>query len=351
MKNFKQHLLFFFLCVCCTESRNIFNTTEKIFYNFDKEISLHAKVVGFDSIVTAPLSIFYIDSFLLFRHHTGDFFFSLYNLQTNKLVGRFLQRGRGPNEFISLSYWEEHILYNGERWLYMSDINLRSVIRFNLTNYLRSDDIDIVTLNQYNDLQMKTHVINDSTFLAYMFTQSNNGVRVFYRKYFSTSDQQEEINLTVKNVGDYDEFDKLGGVVRIREDKKKMVMAAIFMNRVHIFDLEEEKNNITLTPNDHRDISLSELARQSPLQTTIYYADVRTTQDYIFALFHNQLLGEWQRKPKNMEIHVFDWNGLPLYRLQIDEYLASFCVDPLEKIMYAFDYEENIYQYDLSKIL
>lgn len=350
MKTFFKHLAFALLCISCTKNQTIFNAKNIVFDNFEKELSLRAKMFEFDSLVMAPLGIRHIDSFLLFKHHTGQYFFSIYNLHTNKFIGRFLQNGRGPNEFTNLAYWDEDILLNNERWLYMSDINLKKTIKFNLTNYLKTGGIHIETLNQHKDLQMKTHIINDSTFLAYMFTQNRNDVRVFYRKYFSTSDKQEEVNLTVKNINDFDEFNKLGGPEQIREDKKKMAKAMTFLNLIYIFDLEEPKNNLTLSPKGQRHVSLRELVQTGSRQNTMFYLDVRTTQEYIFALFLNQILEEWQRKPIDIEIHVFDWNGTPLYKLHIDEHLVNFCIDPVEKVMYAFDHEENIYQYDLSQI-
>ena len=351
MKKIK-YLLFPLLCICCIENRNIFNATEKVFDHFNEEYYLQAKAINFDSIVMKPRGIFHIDSFLIFGLGRGHpHFYSIYNLQTNSFVGAFLQRGRGPNEFLSLNYWNNHSLQNNQRWLYLSAINEKQVIKFNLSDFLQSGSINIEILNQYKDLQMNTHILNDSTFLAYMFTQNNKDFRVFYRKYYSTSDKREEINLTKKNVRNYEEFNLLWAAEHIRQDGKKMAMAMSNMNRVHIFNLEEPTNNITLTPKGQKHILLSDLSQQS-FHATVYYSAVKTTQDYIFALFHNQFFVDWQHcQSKKVEIHVFNWNGLPIYKLHIDECLSNFCIDPGKKIMYAYDHEENIYQYDLSKIL
>ena len=351
MKNSWKCILLFLLCTNCIEDRNIFNTKEVVFDNFKHELSLNAKAINFDTIVMAPINIFFIDNFLLFKHHEGPFFFSLYNLQSNKFVGRFIQRGRGPNEFNNLSYMDEYTLQDNERWLYMSDNNLKHIIKFNLSYYLQSGHTQVELLHQYDDKQIgRTHIINDSTFLAYMFAQNKYGLRVFYRRY-STSGMQEEMNFTTNNIKNFDEFDKLWGAEQLHQDKSMMVRAMTRMNLIHIINLSNPKSNITLTPKGQRHISLEELVQQPPTHTTVYYSCVKTTQNYIFALFHNQLLGEWQRKPQKVEIHVFDWNGCPLFKLHINEYLDSFCIDPTEKIMYAFDYDENVYQYDLSEIL
>jgi len=342
---------FSLLCTCCTINQNIFNTKEIVFDNFEREIPISGTVVNLDTIVMAPIGIYQVDSFLIFNHITGDYFFSLYNLQTKKFVGKFLQRGRGPNEFSNLSYWDEYTFQNNERWLYMSDNNLNCIFKFNLSGYFKTKTTQIELLHQYNGRQMKNHAINDTTFLSFMITFFDKEVRVFYRKYFSTSDRLEEIELTRKNVNGYEEFDKLWSAEYIRPDKKKMAMAMIHCNRIHIFDLEEFRNNITLVPKNQLNISLSELVKQDPLKTTIYYISTKATQDYIFALFQNIRISDYQQRLNKMEIHVFDWNGYPVFKLVVNEYINDFCVDWGTKIMYAFDYEENIYQYDLSHIL
>jgi len=299
----------------------------------------------------APLNIFFIDNFLLFKHHEGPFFFSLYNLQSNKFVGRFIQRGRGPNEFKNLSYLDEYSLQDNERWLYMSDNNLKRIIKFNLSCYLQSGSTQVELLHQYDDKQIgRTHIINDSTFLAYMFEQNKNGLRVFYRRY-STSGMQEEMNFTKKNIKNFEEFDKLWGGEQLNQDKTMIVRAMTRMNRIHIFNLNNPKSNITLIPKGQHHISLDELLQQPPSQAIVYYQYVKTTQNYIFALFHNQLLVELDQKPQKVEMHVFDWNGKPIYKLHFDEHIVGFCIDTTRKVMYAFDSEENVYQYDLSEIL
>ena len=339
------------LFASCSENRNIFNANEVVFDSFEKEFSLHAQNVNFDSTLQAPINVFYFDDYLLYKHNRGPYFFSIFSLKSNRLVGRFLQHGRGPNEFADLSFFDEYSIQNQERWLYLSAINERRVLKFNLTDYLKSGATNIELLNQHEDLQMNTHVINDSTFLAYMYTNSDNDFRIFYLKYSSTSDTRKEINLTVNKITDYEEFNKLWAAEYIRQDKKKMAMAMLHMNRIHIFDLEEPKNNITLTPKGQGYISLKELAHQDPLQTAIYYNGVKTTQDHIFALFQNRLISDQPEQLKTVEMHVFNWDGFPQYKLHIDEYLSGFCIDQSRKIMYAFDYEENIYIYDLSQIL
>ena len=355
MKKFWIYLVCLSLCNSCVKSRNIFNSTEITFENFKKEFLLKARIVPLDTSVMGISGIFLVDNFLLILHlRTVPFFLSAYDMESNEFAGGFLHRGRGPNEFISLSFDGEYASQNGDNWLYMSAINEHQVFKFNLTSYVQFRDLDMQLLHEYEEsqgLQMRTRVLNDTTFVAYTFVQDKNGLRVFYRKYFSTSDDKVEINLLNHHVKNYEEFDVLWSAQHIRPDKKKMALAMERMNRVHIIDLDDTENNITITPKGQRYVSLKELSRVEPLQTTTYYVDVKTTQDYIFALFQNQLFADFRVKPDKPEIHVFDWKGFPLYKLRFEECLGGFCIDTVKKIMYAYDNFEIVYQYDLSEIL
>lgn len=354
MKQTGLYIIFLSFCMSCTESRGIFNAKEMTYDVFEKEITLQAKAIRFDSTVLAPLGVNFIDGYLLFKHSPPiSFYYSLYDMQTKEFKGSFLRRGRGHNEFTNLKYWGEITFQDNDIWLYMSDFHKNNILRFNFTEYLRHGITDLKFLDHYEDPHMKNHIINDSTYLAYMFQWDNlnSAMRVFFRKYSTSIKEKEEIDLLKNDITTYEEFDKLGFSELLSPDKKKIAMAMLYMNMIHIFDLDDPKCNITLIPKDKPQPTLSELSQQDNLQSTIYYHGIGITRDYIFALFYDQLLSEFQHVPKQIEIHVFDWNGKPCYKLLINEYLADFCIDPLKKIMYAFDYSENIFQYDLSQII
>ena len=353
MKNSWIYLICISLCIGCIENKNIFNSIEITFENFEKELLLQSNVVPLDTTVMGISSIFLVDRFLLFLHsnRSSPYFFSVYDIKLNKFAGRFLNRGRGPSEFISLAFDGEYTLQNGENWLYLSAINEQQLYKFNLTSFLQSGISIMQLLYEYEGLQMRTRVLNDTTFLAYMFTQDKEGLRVFYRKFFSTSDNKIEIDLLKHHVHNYEEFDVLWTAQHIRPDKKKMALAMDQINRVHIIDLDDSETNISITPKGQYFVSLKELSQEEPLMTTTYYTDVKTTQDYIFALFQNQLFADLRTKPTKPEIHVFDWDGVPLYKLHFEERLRGICIDTVNKLMYGYDDYEIVYQYDLSQIL
>lgn len=350
MKEIFQFIALSMLCIGCTEKRGFFNATEKTFGDFEQEISLKAEPVVFDSMPLSLLGVDYVDGLLLFKHSEMPYLFSIVNIETKKFISNFLRRGRGPDEFTYLSYWGESEVQNGDRWLYMSDINTNKIIKVNLTDFVESGLTNIELLDKYNGTQLQNHILNDSTFLVSMYYESEAGIRMFYRKY-SNKGILDIQDIDFVTVNDYDELDLFGMSEYLRPDKKKMAMSMMDMNRINIFDLENSKRNITLTPKGSVFVPPSELVQQDYTETMMYYHGMRTTQDYIFTLYVDQLLEEWQEESKPIEIHVFDWEGNPRYKLHIDEYLQDFCIDTDNNVMYAFDYSDNIYLYDLSRIL
>ncbi len=334
----------------CTEKHSIFNATEKKFGEFAQELTLKPEPVIFDSMPIGVPGIHYVDGFLLLHHYELPYFISLYDLKTKKYIGQFLRRGRGPEEFISLSYWDDSEIQNGDRWLYMSDDVTQNHIKFNLTDFVESGTTNVEYLYKYNGSHINDNILDDSTFIASMYTSNEDGFRVFYRKY-SSKDILDIEDIDFATIGDLSELEMLVGAGHIRPDKKKMVMAMTWMDRVNVIDLKNPKRNITLTPEGSVFVTPGELVQQERIDQVIHHAECVATQDHIFVLYHNQPLGEWQREPKEVEIRMFDWNGKPLYKLHVNEYLASFCIDTDNKAMYAFDYSDNIYRYDLSQVI
>lgn len=350
MKNIWIFITLSILYAGCVQKREFFNATEKSFGDFEREITLKAEPVIFDSLIIAPLGIHYIEGHILIEHYDMPYFYTLYDTDTNSFVGELIVQGRGPNEFISPSYWDDSSIQDGDRWIYMSDNSIQCIFKVNLTDFIESGATNTIILNKFNDHQRISNIVNDSTFIAFSYGNNIDGIRTFYRKYSSKNVLDIE-DIDFATIGDLSELEMLVGAGHLRPDKKKMVMAMTWMNRVNIIDLENPKRNITLTPEGSVFVPPSELVRQERMDQVIHYAGSVSTQDYIFALYHNQPLGEWQERPKEVEISVFDWKGNPCYKLHIDEYLAGFCIDTDNKAMYAFDYSDNIYRYDLSEVL
>jgi hypothetical protein len=62
----------------------------------------------------------------------------------------------------------------------------------------------------------------------------------------------------------------------------------------------------------------------------------------------NQDYNEAYDIEKEMEIHVFDWQGTPVYKYIIPQYIRSMIIDENNGYIYAFSLnEEKVYVYKI----
>ena len=51
---------------------------------------------------------------------------------------------------------------------------------------------------------------------------------------------------------------------------------------------------------------------------------------------------------KSKTVHVFDWEGHPVYKIQLDKAASWITLNPQNDILYAQDKEDTIWAYDVS---
>jgi len=150
------------------------------------------------------------------------------------------------------------------------------------------------------------------------------------------------------NIG-RDNYDKFNSTDYLQFENQKIAMPMMFMNQVNILDLKEGNNKAITTKKNHP--SWDNIKNKENSELNVYYINARITHDYIFALYLDQPILEWQNTPKKMSVHVFNWDGVFRYELLLDEYLMCIAIDESLKIMYGVTYEEELVTYDISKII
>ena len=130
----------------------------------------------------------------------------------------------------------------------------------------------------------------------------------------------------------------------MEERKDKNIEKTIFK----VLDLKEN-NNFTITAaTGNTYLSKKYLDEHEPI---IYYCDLECTDKYIYALYVNQKMSEWQRIAHPTEIHVFDWNGNAVYKLKTQETLLNIDIDETGQKIYGLATEEQVFIYDIPKEL
>lgn len=143
--------------------------------------------------------------------------------------------------------------------------------------------------------------------------------------------------------------------IGIKNNKTKIASAMSSFNRIDIFDSEGvlEKSvleGVEFPKDDIQNYLEAESSDNRALM--IYYNAIYTTDNYIYALYYGQPKSDYAKKSIETELRIFDWDGNPLCKMKVPDYLLNFCIDEERGLMYGVDYfnGKNL-KYDIKKII
>jgi len=343
--------IYLFSCVGCTTRENIFNGRLIEIKEFDCTSKITAKKLLLTDPPMGFSAIRKIDSLVAFIHHRGgsDYFFSLYDVKNDKFLGKFMRRGRGPDEFMLVEYSGDYVIdQNGDIHICCFAANERVVLKCNVSAFLRTGKYTTEVLYTFPSFSLKrTHILSDSCFLSHFYDPQQQQMLYQMTQPHSANDKDVPLyNIEIP----LDEYFLFGSIGNLSPNKDKLALAMTSFALINILDPNNPKNNLSIMPDRalYRDV---ETVRNNIFtDRRVTYESIKCEGQYIFALYSGVNSGE-REKASGVELHVVDWKGKGVARLFIDEILMSFCIDESSKTMYALDYFEELYTYDLSKVI
>lgn len=136
----------------------------------------------------------------------------------------------------------------------------------------------------------------------------------------------------------------------MKPDGSKIVQVMKHLPQINILDIHTG-NIVGYRMKDGPDFSLLETDMKS---MNVYYNCVHADDNYIYATY-------WGKEPWNDHlgvelptfntIHVFDWNGKPLYQLVTDQSFFRVWSDPVRKRLYTINLNnDEVYYLDLEDL-
>jgi len=341
------------LCVGCNTAthKSVFNGRLIQIKNFGIITKIPAKEALLANLPPGITGIEKMDSLVILRHsYNPDFLISVYDIRKDQFLGSLLRKGRGPEEYITISYWGEYdIDDNEDRHIYFSAINEKEILKCNVSDFLRTGRY--LTENRYtfSNISYKTHILNDSEFLSYFYDSDKQ--QVFYRKLSSTKEEYVDYLVFNRTIPSPSDFELLSSANRLSPNKDKIAMGQMNFCFINILDLTNPKNNLSIMPDKTFYESFETVKNKAVEDQIINYIDLKCSPSHIYALYSGQRFNDWQEVEHGVELHIVDWKGKGIARLIIEESLLLFYVDENNKAMYAIDHLENTYIYDLSGII
>ena len=120
---------------------------------------------------------------------------------------------------------------------------------------------------------------------------------------------------------------------------RKVALPMMYMDKINFYDFEK----------DHlSSVSVYDAPASKDDELHVYYCSTCTDGDKVYALYMNQSNEDSYDVPKNMEIHVLDFDGVYLGRYVVQEYIID--IDCDDESLYGLDLEGNIYKFTLPKL-
>lgn len=267
----------------------------------------------------------------------SDYFFYWYSLTGKSLSNGYIKGGQRRGEAIGAMSGG---MYKNTLWLH--DITLNKFVTASLAK--SGTGMDTVILKDYPVpvFYYSVQLMDSLTFLGAGAYDSRSKI--------------EEVDLrSGKVTGALGSFDNVPKDIPFNSWKNayesflftrptgdKSVLACRFADQVEVFDLKTKKSRLIKGPDKYEAaldpivVSGMDMAQRNE-NTRFAFLNGMTTQNYIYLLYSGHHEGEHINTGKY--IYVYDWEGNPIKKFQVDRYITCFTISNDDKMMYAFDPE------------
>lgn len=282
------------------------------------------------------------------RAKTGSW--KIIRISDMAILGEFLNTGNGPDEFSSfvpsVSY-SDRIVENGCLNYLPTDINRRTLHRFNVTNSLSGRQTDISSMQ--NDIPRACFeyiFIDDSTCFYKQQSDDNTG---FIRKLAHNGKSFEpeglkEINSAHVNPGQW--YGPVYTNLWYSRDRNIIVEISSALNNVNLYTPDATwRKSLCIGKPDNLDDIVNDPREQEPVS----FCHARLYDDFFAVMYLGETALSYERGRTELpHIYCFGYDGSPLADIRIDKLAESF--DFADGRLYVLDPNtESFWSYALPE--
>ena len=339
--------LFFYSCGKEKYSIEI-NNEIRTFSEFPLE-----KKIKFKKIVEyekgEPYSLYLSDSVIITPNSSikKGFYFYNYSLKTNTFSTGYLEKGRGPDEALSIGsygingnvFWAfdkiQKKIFTEDKKKVLNNVPLNfktfstaksyyNISFIDSSRYLANGDrFSLVKFEEY-DLNSKQGLNKYGEFMDHNNNAPIDGVKTAYQAFLFT-----------------------------KPSKDKAVVAYRRTDLIEIFNLKDKSDNYAVQGPVMHDVKLK--FRKNGVinifikneNTINSFVGGAVTDKYIYLPFSGKKRHKKNERDTNLnysyakQIHVYDWNGKPIKKLSFDENIMAITVSKDDKTIYAYDVDSG----------
>lgn len=353
----------FALFACQKETPNeYFNGDIKIVECF-KEQNLKGTLVELDDAYAHGMLVY--DSLLIGGSGENTFALNVFGLNSRKKLGMICPLGEGPDDFRNVSTSGRQFVKNGnDICLWIGDgyskyalVNVTASLKEGHTIIIKKyDNMPGIKKWAYGfgiGFMLEDDFILVRTQSEPQYQSGKEYQPTCYHLYKGDMDHHvkdyilynEAIYSPDKRFGSEMFYNSQDGM---RPDMKKIAMGMPLVGQLNILDIETGK----LTGYQLKDSYNFEFFASHDMTRYIeYFQWITVDQHYIYASYVNKLITEKEDGSNFLNaktILVFDWEGNPVITLHLDNKFRSMAFDPVYKMLYLTNTEDELYQYDMN---
>ncbi|MDD2198038.1 MAG: BF3164 family lipoprotein [Bacteroidales bacterium] len=351
MKSYSHLFAASFLCLTIIAACNDKTEEEKFKDKFQNKKTLTlGESIELNNKYVNTLQLIINDSLALFKHKQSECFFSIYNLNKNKVEQQFAPIGKGPEEMILAgSIWIDY----KTNTFYAYDVSKQKLFLYSIGCLLSHSNcspqiLDIKSPDSVKSIYSmapvnEVEVICTGSFydgsLAH-FNYRETVTKGFYGHYFVDEKYKDTPNWLLGHANQ-------GKVLR-KPNGNKFVNAAYYCGHIEFFSIDNGKyklnNSHTIHPtifgkidfpNGH---STAALKRENRLG----FIDVSFNKDFCFALYSGRSMKDYGNEcAYGRDIYVFTWEGKPTFHYQLEKDANSIAISNDGKHLYVLTVEDD----------
>lgn len=283
----------------------------------------------------------------------------LFRLPNGERLGSFGQNGEGPGEFRSARHVQPDARHPGDAWIF--DLSLRRMTRLRLGEAAQPEVQEVVNLDDGGGVFLHPVWLTDSTFVASGIYPRHADGRVmlagrtgaFIRMIGEAPRHPGAASIPTTVLQHAYE-----GPVTVRPDRSRFAIATKQADQVEFFRSDgtlvaRVVGSTGFLPQFETRQRAEGVSMAIGDDLRAGYVDLESTDKYVYALFSGRLMGEaGQQTFFGRQVHVFDWAGQMVARLDLDEPAISIALTPDGLRMFAVrhDPQPSVVGYNLPSL-
>lgn len=336
-----RKLLYILLIVCGLISCNKKKITNPRYTSFPDEKALRAQVISLDTaLFRYPFRITVKDSIaLVLDLHNADHFFHAFSYPDWKHIVSFGKRGEGPEEMQS----GEKVQFNSPDSVWILDANKMEITRWSISRANHSAKraeaikLDKALVRTLDFCKTNSGFLTTNYLGEFRYNEvSNEGKLTKSDGYIPTETDYEEISLPAL-------AQAWRTFIGYNPNNGILAMVTQLGEVLEIYDLKNKTHSVFYGPQGEPRFRIVE---GDYVPTGIMgFSDIKVTDKYIYAVFHNRSfkeIGEAYKRGENPEsggryIYVFNLKGEPVKKYTLDHAIYGIDVNEQTGTIFATD--------------